>query len=98
MTQRWKITIEYNGAPYHGWQIQPDVPIIQHAIEDALYQFCQKRITICAAGRTDAGVHALGQVAHFDLDYGDRPVDGFNFLKAINAYLRPAPVSIVHAE
>lgn len=95
--QRWKITIEYNGAPYHGWQRQVDVPSVQEAIENAIKDFCQQNITIHVAGRTDAGVHARGQVAHFDLDY-KRPIDGYDLIKAINAHLRPQPVSILKAE
>ncbi|MEM7679649.1 MAG: tRNA pseudouridine(38-40) synthase TruA [Pseudomonadota bacterium] len=96
--QRWKITIEYKGTDYYGWQRQPDVPSIQQAIEDATHAFCGQDIQITAAGRTDAGVHARGQVAHFDLDYGDRPLTGFDLAKAINAHLRPQPITVIHAE
>lgn len=94
---RWKITIEYNGAPYSGWQRQKDVPSVQAAIEDALYKFCQRNITLYVAGRTDAGVHAHGQVAHFDLAYKN-DVSGFDLMKAVNAHLRPQPISVLHAE
>ena len=73
MLKRYKITIEYNGTDYHGWQRQKDgIASIQHSIENAIHKFCGQDIAITAAGRTDAGVHAHGQVAHFDLDYGDR--------------------------
>lgn len=96
--KRWKITIEYRGSDYYGWQKQPDVPTIQSEIEKALKKFCQKDINVCAAGRTDAGVHARGQVAHFDLDYGDRALDGYEIAKAINAHLRPQPITIIKAE
>lgn len=96
---RWKITIEYVGTNYSGWQRQePGTPSVQAAIEDAIKKFCQQDITIHAAGRTDAGVHARGQVAHFDLDYGVRELGGPDLAKAINAHLRPQPVSIVKAE
>ena len=100
---RWKITIEYNGQDYSGFQWQPDLPTIQGAIEESIYKFCQQKISIIVAGRTDAGVHAYGQIAHFDLDYKtpegeDRPLDGFELAKALNAHLRPQPISIVHAE
>ncbi len=96
---RWKITIEYVGSNYSGWQRQEvGVPSIQAAIEEALKKFCQKDITIHVAGRTDAGVHAKGQVAHFDLDYGTRKLEGPDFCKALNAHLRPQPISIVKAE
>ncbi len=98
MTTRWKITIEYKGSDYFGWQRQIDVPSIQQSIEEAIKKFCQQEIQILAAGRTDAGVHAKGQVAHFDLDYGERDLDGFSLAKAINAHLRPAPITITHAE
>lgn len=89
--QRWKLTVEYRGTCYAGWQRQEDgVASVQKAIEDAIDGFCQQRITIHVAGRTDAGVHARGQVAHFDLDYGDRPLNGFDLQMALNAHLRKA--------
>ena len=96
--QRWKITLEYNGANYHGWQTQDGVPTIQEEIEKALFQFCQQDIRVHGAGRTDAGVHAKGQVAHFDLDYGSRDLEGFDLMKALNAHLRPQPISVLNAE
>ncbi len=95
---RWKITIEYKGTAYCGWQRQDGMPSIQQDIEDAIEAFCQQKITLYAAGRTDSGVHAKGQVAHFDLDYGERPLGGYNLAKALNAHLRPAPITIVKAE
>lgn len=98
MQTRWKIIIEYQGTDFAGWQRQKDVPSIQQSIEEALYKFCQQKITLFVAGRTDAGVHALGQVAHFDLDYGERTLDGYDLLKALNYHLQPAPISVVHAE
>ncbi len=94
---RWKITIEYHGAPFHGWQYQPDVPTVQEAIQTAIFKFCQQNIIIQGAGRTDAGVHARGQVAHFDLDY-PRGIDEYAMARAINAHLRPAPISIINAQ
>lgn len=96
-SQKWKITIEYDGTHFHGWQIQPNLPTIQGAIETAIYKFCGQNIEIQAAGRTDAGVHAHGQVAHFNLDYGDRALTGLDLAKAINAHLRPNPITIVNA-
>lgn len=95
---RWKLTIEYNGEPYSGWQYQDHAPSVQDEIEKAITKFCQKQIRIYAAGRTDAGVHALGQVAHFDLDYGDRPLSGHDLAKALNAHLRPQSIAIIGAE
>ena len=101
--KRWKITIEYNGQGYSGFQWQPDIPTIQGAVQEAIYKFCQQKISIVVAGRTDAGVHAYGQIAHFNLDYKtatgeDRPLTGFDLAKALNAHLLPQPISIVHAE
>lgn len=95
---RWKITIEYDGRPFSGWQYQDHIISVQQVIEDALYKFCQQVIRIHVAGRTDAGVHACGQVAHFDLDYGDRALSGYDLAKAMNAHLGDHPVSIVMAE
>lgn len=96
---RWKLTIEYVGTNYSGWQRQEQgVPSVQAAIEEAIKKFCQQDITIHVAGRTDAGVHAKGQVAHFDLDYGTRKLEGFDLMKALNAHLKPQPVGIIKAE
>jgi tRNA pseudouridine38-40 synthase len=95
---RWKLIIEYNGAPYSGWQHQDHAPSIQEEIEKAIFKFCGQQLRIHVAGRTDAGVHALGQVAHVDLDYGARPLTGFDLAKAINAHLRPQPIAVLRAE
>ena len=100
---RWKLTIEYDGAPYAGFQIQPDQPTVQGTIEAAIKAFCQQDIQIFVAGRTDAGVHAKGQVVHFDLDYkyadgSARPLTAYDLAKALNAHLLPQPVVVVHAE
>ena len=65
---RYKIFIEYDGSDFHGWQKQNDAATIQGEIEKAIYKFCRKKITIFGSGRTDTGVHALGQVAHLDLN------------------------------
>lgn len=97
MTARWTLTIEYKGTGYAGWQRQKDVPSIQQAIEEAIFRFCQQEVTVQGAGRTDAGVHAYGQVAHVDLADFNRPMTGFEVAKAINAHLRPQPVSILEA-
>ena len=93
---RWKLTIEYRGTRYAGWQMQADgVPTIQQKIEDAIFGFSQIRVRVTGAGRTDSGVHARGQVAHFDLD---KDMTGYEIAKAINAFLREEDISIIKAE
>ncbi len=98
MIRRWKLTIEYNGSPYCGWQAQDCQKTVQGEIETAIQKFCQQQIRIHAAGRTDTGVHATGQVVHFDLDYGTRAISGFELAKAINAHLKPQPIVILDAQ
>lgn len=96
--QRWKMTIEYDGSPFHGWQRQGELKsTIQYVIESAIFAFCQQNATIQAAGRTDAGVHAKGQVFHVDLPKREHMSD-FEVLKAINAHIWPKPVAILAAE
>lgn len=92
---RYKLTIEYDGTPFSGWQRQSGAPSVQAAVEEAAYDFCGESVTLHAAGRTDAGVHALGQVAHLDLA---RQVPTDTLRDALNAHLRPAPVAILSAE
>ena len=93
---RFALQVEYDGAPFAGWQAQADQPSVQGAIETALARldpaFATRRIA--AAGRTDAGVHATGQVAHADLD---REWDPFRLSEALNWHLKPAPVAILRA-
>lgn len=97
--KRWKLTIEYDGTDFHGWQRQPDGVIsVQSCIEEAIFKFCGQRIGTTAAGRTDSGVHSSGQIAHFDLDYGNRPLSGFDLAKALNAHLHGHLISVVRAE
>ncbi len=95
---RYKLTIEYRGSDYAGWQRQVDVPSIQQSIEEAIFGFYRKEVSICVAGRTDAGVHARGQVAHVDLSEFSKPMDEFSIMKAINAYLIQQPITIVNVE
>jgi tRNA pseudouridine38-40 synthase len=92
---RYKLTIEYDGTDYVGWQRQDNGPSVQGAIEAAFKAYCQTDITLFVAGRTDAGVHATGQVAHADIPRDDRPEVVAN---ALNAHLRPHPIAIVSAE
>jgi len=92
---RYKLTIEYDGTPFAGWQWQDDAPTVQRVLTDAIAAFCGRTVKVAGAGRTDAGVHALGQVAHVDLakDWrADRVRD------AVNAHLRPHPVAVLSAE
>lgn len=96
--QRWKLTIEYHGSRFNGWQRQHEMPTVQYAVEQAFRAFCQRDITLHVAGRTDAGVHAAGQVAHVDLDYGDRILSGYELAKALNAHLTGHAVAIIAAE
>ncbi|MBJ3762643.1 tRNA pseudouridine(38-40) synthase TruA [Maribius pontilimi] len=88
---RFALKIEYHGAPFAGWQRQSSQPSVQGAIEDALAKLEPGPHTIAAAGRTDAGVHARGQVAHCDLG---RDWDPFRLSEALNYHLKPAPVAI----
>ena len=95
MTQRYKITIEYDGTDFVGWQAQENGPSVQEALEDAIFAFSGEKLRLIAAGRTDAGVHALGQVAHFDLN---KKVTPYKVMAAINAHLKGARVAVLKAE
>lgn len=90
----YRFTIEYNGAPFSGWQRQDARPSVQGAIEVALARLGEPEPIVQGAGRTDAGVHALGQVGHADLT---RPWKPFRLMEALNAQLREAgdPVAIL---
>ncbi|MFS4582255.1 tRNA pseudouridine(38-40) synthase TruA [Phaeobacter sp. C3_T13_0] len=89
---RFALKVEYHGAPFAGWQRQKDQPSVQGAIEDALARLEPGPHTIAAAGRTDTGVHGLGQVAHCDMI---KDWDPFRLSQALNFHLKPAPVAIV---
>jgi len=92
---RYKTTIAYDGSRYGGWQVQPNASSIQEEIEKVLPLLCKKKIPIIGSGRTDAKVHALGQVAHFTLDF---PIENPNrFLLSLNALL-PKDIRIIHME
>ena len=92
---RFKLVIEYDGAPFVGWQVQDNGPSVQGALEAAVLAFCGESATVRGAGRTDAGVHALGQVAHLDLT---RDWDTDTVRDAINAHLKPHPIAVLSAE
>ena len=91
---RYHLILEYDGGPFAGWQRQDNGPSIQGALEDAIEKFSSERVTVTGAGRTDAVVHALGQVAHFDLVKEFEPG---KVRDALNHYLRPAPVAVLEA-
>jgi tRNA pseudouridine38-40 synthase len=92
---RYKLTIEYDGAGLVGWQRQPQGLSVQEALETAVANFCGETVTVFGAGRTDAGVHALGQAAHLDLAREVRP----DVLRgALNHYLRHTAISVLTAE
>ncbi|MEP2028523.1 MAG: tRNA pseudouridine(38-40) synthase TruA [Paracoccaceae bacterium] len=89
---RYALKVEYHGKPFAGWQRQKDQPSVQGAIEAALAKLEPRTHMIAAAGRTDAGVHAVGQVAHCDME---RDWDPFRLSEALNYHLKPAPVAIL---
>ena len=92
---RYKLTIEYDGTPYVGWQIQDNLATVQGELTEAVVAFTGERVTVNGAGRTDAGVHALGQVAHIDLG---KDWDSDNVRDAMNFHLRPRPIAVLTAE
>ncbi len=92
---RFKLILEYDGAPFVGWQRQENGLSVQEALEGALFAMTAERATAHGAGRTDAGVHAQGQVAHVDLERDWAP---FRLSEGLNALLHPHPVAIVGAE
>jgi tRNA pseudouridine38-40 synthase len=92
---RYKLTIEYDGSGFVGWQRQANGLSIQQALETAIERLCGEPLTVFGAGRTDAGVHALAQVAHVDLA---RAADPETIRSALNHHLRPHAISILRAE
>ena len=92
---RYKLTLEYDGAPYVGWQRQANGLSVQQALEDAILAASGEEAVANGAGRTDAGVHATGQVAHVDLT---KNWSGFRLSEALNALLAPQPIAVLAAE
>lgn len=92
---RFALTVEYDGRPFMGWQRQAHGPSVQQAIEEAVATITGETTACHAAGRTDAGVHALGMRAHVEVA---KPIEAFRLMEALNARLRPAPVAILACE
>lgn len=92
---RYRLLVEYDGRPYRGYQAQADLPSVQESIERAVTAFCGETVRLHAAGRTDTGVHATGQVVHVDLE---KDWKAAVVRDALNAHLMPEPISILSAE
>ena len=90
--QRYKITIEYDGTPFVGWQFQKNGLSIQEILQNAIFNFSKEKVVITGAGRTDSGVHALAQVAHFDLK---KQINKKRFLPGINQHIGNKPVTVL---
>ena len=91
---RWKLTVEYDGGGYAGWQRQENGPSIQQCMEEAVLRFCGEETRVHGSGRTDAGVHALAQVAHVDID---KHADAHTVREALNAHLREEQIVVTGA-
>ncbi|GIX16338.1 MAG: tRNA pseudouridine synthase A [Rhodothalassiaceae bacterium] len=92
---RYKLVIEYDGRPFVGWQRQANGTGVQQVLEHAIRAFTGEQVTVFAAGRTDAGVHALGQVAHVDIA---RPLKPHQIQGALNHHVKPWPVAVLSVE
>lgn len=92
---RLAFTIEFDGGPYMGWQRQDHGPTVQGALEAAILKVTGEQTLVYSAGRTDAGVHALGMRAHVDIE---KPLPPFRIMEAINAHLRPQPIAVIDCE
>jgi tRNA pseudouridine38-40 synthase len=92
---RFKLTVEYDGGGFVGWQRQENGPSIQQALEAAVFRITGETVLVQGAGRTDAGVHALGQVAHVDVE---KAIEAEKLKDAINYHLKPAPIAVLSSE
>jgi tRNA pseudouridine38-40 synthase len=92
---RYKINLEYDGTDLIGWQENAQGPSVQSLLQDAIFQFCGENVVVYSAGRTDAGVHALAMVAHFDLEKEQAPD---TVMRAMNFYLTEKPVAVLSCE
>ena len=90
--KRYKIKIEYDGTPFVGWQFQKNGLSIQEVLQKAIFSFSKEKIIITGAGRTDSGVHALAQVAHFDLE---KKIEKNKLLLALNQHIGNKPVTVL---
>ena len=90
---RYQIKVEYDGTNFVGWQYQKNGLSIQEILQKAIFQFSREKVTITGAGRTDAGVHAIGQIAHFDLK---RKIKKKNFILGVNQYIGNNPVTVLN--
>jgi len=91
--QRYQIKVEYDGTNFVGWQYQKNGLSIQEILQNAIFQFSREKVTVTGAGRTDAGVHAIGQIAHFDLK---KKIKKKNFILGVNQYIGNNPVTILN--
>ena len=91
---RWRLTIEFDGTPFMGWQRQDHGPSVQQTLEEAAERMTGEKATFTAAGRTDAGVHALAMTAHVDID---KPVTPQRLREGLNALVRPHPIAVLEA-
>ncbi len=89
---RFALTVEYDGRPFMGWQRQAHGPSVQAALEEAVFAVTGERTAVQGAGRTDAGVHALGMRVHVDIE---RTIEPFRLMEALNARVRPSPVAVL---
>ncbi len=92
---RYKLTLEYDGTPFVGWQRQENGPSVQEALEKAVFALCGEEADVCGAGRTDAGVHALAMIAHFEIA---REFRADVIRDALNHHMLPAPISVLQVE
>jgi tRNA pseudouridine38-40 synthase len=92
---RWRLTIEYNGGPFMGWQRQEHGPSVQQALEEALFKMTGELAAVHAAGRTDAGVHALAMSAHVEIE---KTLTAHRLREGLNALVRPQPISVLAVE
>ena len=91
--QRYQIKVEYDGTNFVGWQYQKNGLSIQEILQKAIFKFSSEKVTVTGAGRTDAGVHAIGQIAHFDLK---KKIKKTNYILGVNQYIGNNPVTILN--